>query len=254
MPRSNNGSTDGIVHWASHHGDRDASCRQMSGFLVSPTEPALIVAMGQRSSVPEEFGSDVLWMTDRHGLAGVQRKTISDLVGSSRNGLLGRELTVMAEKLKVKMLVIEGQPKWSRDGVLVDQYARWSIEQQAGVEWWAQNLGIWVTHTRDTAETVTRIDHLAKWVDKEKHGSLLTRPNPPKSEWGRMDDRGTAVHFLSGVPGIGAELAGRLFDHFGRVPLEWGMTYEELLEVPGIGQKKAKVLWGLFQTTLTEAS
>lgn len=227
----------------------------MTGFLVSPTEPALIVAMGTRSPLAEEMGADVVWMTDRHGLAGVQRKTISDLVGSTRNGLLGRELATMTSRLKFSCLVIEGRPNWSRDGQLIDRYAKWSKEQQAGLEFSVQQMGVWVTHTQDTAETVGRVDHLRKWLDKEKHGSLLVRPAPARNEWGKVTDRDTAVHFLSGVPGIGAALAERIFNHFGRVPLTWDVpSVEDLMAVEGIGQKKAKVLWDLFGPRLTASA
>jgi ERCC4-type nuclease len=206
----------------------------------------MLRAMGQVNGMPESFGADVIWMSDRHGLAGVQRKTVSDLIGSVRNGLLGRELSVMVSRLKFSALVIEGQPRWSRDGVLADQYQNWTIEQQAGVEWWAQSQGVWVSWTRDTAETVTRVEHLRRWLDKEKHGSLLQRPNAPRSEWGTVDDRTTAVWLMSGMPGIGTELAGRIFDHFGRLPIGWLVEYDELLGVPGIGPKKAKQLWSVL--------
>lgn len=215
----------------------------MTGFLVSSTEPAMLRAMGSSSTMPEQFGADVIWMSERHGIAGVQRKTIPDLVASVRSGLLGREITQMKEGLKFGCLVIEGQPKWTADGWLHDERLNWSQKQQAGVEWWVQGQGLWVTWTRDTAETVSRVEHLQQYLEKEKHGSLLHRPNPPRNEWGKLSNQSTAVYFLTGVPGIGPDIAARIFEKFGKVPLKWDVTIEELMEVEGVGKVRARQLW-----------
>jgi ERCC4-type nuclease len=43
---------------------------------------------------------------------------------------------------------------------------------------------------------------------------------------------------LQGFDGIGPELAERIVDHFGRVPLSWTVGEGELAKVKGLGKKK----------------
>jgi ERCC4-type nuclease len=49
-----------------------------------------------------------------------------------------------------------------------------------------------------------------------------------------------------GLDKVGPELADRVLDKFGGVPGEWTVTVEELMEVPGIGRKKAEAMMGAF--------
>ena len=64
------------------------------------------------------------------------------------------------------------------------------------------------------------------------------RPGPV-SMWGKADNREWQMHLLQGLPGIGVEMAGRVLDELG-MPLQWSVTEEELLRVPGMGPKKVR--------------
>lgn len=210
-------------------------------YLIAPTEPKEIAALGQTSSMPEMVGADILW-SGRHGLCGVQRKTIPDLIASVRDTRLGKEFEQM-QRLAFRGLVVEGNPQWTRDGDLLDNHSRWTMRQHRGVLMSAQVKGIVVLTTRNHLETLDAVTQMTEWSNKEDQvSSMLYRGNGKGDGWGQLTDRSTAIHFLSGIPGMGVELAARLFDQFGRVPITWSVTREELLEVPGLGPKRVDQL------------
>lgn len=209
----------------------------MKAFLVAPTERPPISSMGATSSIPEAHGVDVFWNSP-HGPCGAQRKATMDLIASVRDGRLGYELAQMVQ-LHQAAVIIEGTPQWGMDGRLVTQFAQWSIRQQHGIEMTVQSRGVWVLHTRNPAETVACVEHLWERTQREeKTTSLLNRPGPPKDGWGKLSNRETAIHFMSGIAGLGVELAGRVYDHFGRAPFGLTCEPEELLNVEGIGKKR----------------
>lgn len=216
----------------------------MTSFLVSPTEPLAIRVVGQVSSVPEMLGADVIWKGNA-GMCGVQRKTVADLIASVRDGRLGKELEQMS-RLSFKALIVEGSPMWTTEGELLDGDVRshWSQKQHRGVLLSAQLKGVVVLGTRSHVETLDAIVQLAEWSERDegRPSSLLNRGNGRPDGWGSLSDRGTAIHFLSGIEGVGPELAARIFDRFGRVPISWDCDSEELASVRGIGKKKLEKL------------
>lgn len=221
---------------------------EVTGCLIAPTERPPITRLGTVSSLPEKLGVDILWETPL-GLAGVQRKTTMDLIASVRDGRLGREFEQM-QQLRVGVLVIEGSPSWDAGGNLQTQHTRWTIKQQWSIECSAQEHGIQVLHTRNAQETCDNVLYLQERHSKERSRltSLLARPSPTKNGWGRLDDKATAVHLLTGFPSIGMELAERIFDHFGGIPIAWTITKQELMEVKGMGKRRADVLWRTMNT------
>jgi ERCC4-type nuclease len=98
---------------------------------------------------------------------------------------------------------------------------------------------MWV---KDMAATITAIEHLDAWAQKVKHTSLTRRSGPAKSSWGSTTVRHLAQHIMQGFPGVGPELAGRIVDKFEGAPLTFSATYEELLEVEGLGKGKADAM------------
>lgn len=205
--------------------------------LTAPTERPPFSQLGPTSSLPEKFGVDVMWST-RHGTAGLQRKEVMDLVASVRDGRLGKELVQMSS-LSAAFLCVEGTPAWDREGNLQSQHTKWTRRQHWGVMLSIQSQGVKVLESRNALETCSLVEYLVEWSDKEERtSSLLARPGPSKNGWGRMDDRGTAIHVLSGLPGISTELATRMYDAFGRAPIGLTVTKEQLLAIDGLGPKR----------------
>jgi len=212
--------------------------------LVSPTEPEKIKQLGKVSPVPEQYGADVLFPT--HGqLAGVQRKTFDDLLASLFDGRLGKEVTQM-KRLGIAVLVIEGRPRWTLDGELMDDNRRFTRNQLRSLLWSvAIGHGVAVEWTDSLDDTVSAIANLRAWAAKKKHLSVARRPGP-SGPWGKATTRDWALHFLQGFNNIGPELAERIIDHFHGVPLTWTVTEKQLMRVPGIGKKRAKDLYEIF--------
>lgn len=212
--------------------------------LISPSEPAQIKALGKVSGVPERFGVDVLIVAQ--GLrTGIQRKKFpDDLMSSLADGRLYSQLPKMAS-LDRSIIIFEGYGKWTLDGELVHNYTRnFSRAQfralQFSIMW---EFGVHSLTVRDIKETCEAMVALESWAQKKDHTSLRTRPGAPKDGWGRRGDRERAQHVLQGFDGVGIETAGRIFDHFGKIPLAWECTIEDLMMVKGIGRPTAEKIW-----------
>jgi ERCC4-type nuclease len=205
--------------------------------IISPTEPPALRALGTVSMRGEEFGADVLWIAQRLKW-GVQRKEIGDFVSSVQDGRLGEQVMKMKE-LDVAVLMIEGRVNWTRDGELVLPWGRFSKKQWCGVLWSCANEGMRIEHTDSVAETVERIGWLESWSRKAKHNSLKGRGNA-SSTWGTAGNRDFQIHLLSGLPGIGHEIASRMVDQFGGSPLGWRVTMDEMMQVKGLGKGRVE--------------
>lgn len=143
------------------------------------------------------------------------------------------------------VLIFEGYGKWTMDGELVHGYTRnftrgQFIALQYSIMW---EFGVHVTQTRDLKETAEALQVLEGWLSKPKHSSLRTRPGAPKDSWGLVGERERAQHILQSFDGVGVEMAGRIYDHFGHVPMKWDCTMEDLMSISGIGKIKAKKIW-----------
>lgn len=219
----------------------------MTQLLISPAERPPITNLGTNSPLPEMVGADVTWQ-GLHGMAGVQRKTVSDMIASVRPApgqepRLGKEVKQMTDSLHYRFLVIEGVPQWDTEGRLMDAHANWTLKNHNGVLLSVQSQGIMCLTSRNQYETCRVIQHLVEWTQKEDHVSSLMARNKPQSDgWGKLTDRMFAVHFMSAIPGIGVELAGRIFDHFGSMPLMLTAHKHELEKVPGLGRRRISEL------------
>lgn len=214
----------------------------MTGVLVSPTEPPAIKALGESSGIAERYGGDVLWGSPVSGLCVVQRKELSDLVASIHDGRLAKEFAQMQEVDGIRALVVEGRPKWTTEGELLDGWTRVNRGQLRGLLWSARAKGVWVDWSDDTSDTVGLVQGLVHWSNKARHESLDRVPGPKGNGWGTVSNEDYAKHLLSALPGVGVELAQRMLDHFGCVPLVWEVTADELQQVEGIGKVKARKL------------
>ena len=222
--------------------------------LISPTDRDLLRLLGTRAMshyLPERYGADVLVAVEGRGKLAVQRKTFpDDLLASLDDGRLARELPLLAQ-VELPILIVEGQPEWTADGRLMQSWAsRWTKLQ-------IRNLlrSVWHTHgvaveqTIDINDTASAVLELETWFRKDIHRSLLARrKSTAKDSWGLGNRRDIARYLLQGFPGVGSTLAEQIFDHFQGIPLRWNCSYEDLLTVYGIGQRRAQVLWETLQS------
>lgn len=190
--------------------------------------------------MPERLGSDIL-LVGKWGMFGIQRKEVKDLVASVRSSdRFSREVGQM-KQCNYGAWIIEGKWNWTQDGqsMAVQNFDR---AQYQGVVFSLLWHGYWVLLSDNPAQTCDIITHLMTWLEKDRHTSLLRRPNPV-SEWGTPDSREWAIHMLQSIEGISYELASRIFDHFEGLPLAWTVTKDDFLEIDGIGPGRVNMLW-----------
>jgi len=81
--------------------------------FVSPAEPSAIRTHFEVSSVCEQHGADFMFSSP-HGMIGVQRKEVRDLVASIRDDRIAREIG-QSRQLAQLVLIVEGDWKWKRN-------------------------------------------------------------------------------------------------------------------------------------------
>lgn len=217
---------------------------------VAPTEPRelretlQLKGSAKVSLLPENYGVDVMW-TAKGKLWGVQRKELHDLIASVYDGRLGREEHQMGN-LHQAVIWIEGEMRYTTAGNLMlnNQQFRgreWTRNQIAGLEYSMMRQGIWLRYSKTCRELTTGILGLYMWTIKEKHSTLATRP-PVKdvSYWGTASSRDFQIHLLTGLPGVGYELAQRMVEAGMLLSLRDEIGMKELMEVEGLGKKKAE--------------
>lgn len=207
--------------------------------LIAPTEPVKLRAIGDTSLLPESFGSDIMFPTPT-GLAGIQRKEISDFIASIRDGRLGKELVQM-QKLSHKYLVLEGRITWTNEGFLMNSRTEWSKGQHYSSLMSVQDSDVAWLATDSLLDTISLVKNMEKWLQKETHSKFLTREKP-KGEWGKASSKDWACWVLQSFEGVSVGRAKAIYDHFNGLPLQWTVTTEELMKVPGIGKKTAEGL------------
>lgn len=217
------------------------------GFLVAPTEPPLIKALGTVSLVPERHGVDIMWPSPTlGGLAGIQRKEWTDLIASVGDGRLMKEVEQMTT-LRYAGLVIEGKPHWTQDGQLKHRYLTYTRDGYRALIRLLQIRGVVVEHSDDETDTIALIEHAAEWLEKKTHLTLSRRPKPGPDRWGKRTNKTWGMHVLQSVDGIGPMQAEAIFDAAGgKVPLQLTMSPEELRAIPGIGPKRVASLVKAF--------
>jgi ERCC4-type nuclease len=171
---------------------------------------------------------------------GCQRKTVSDLLASWQDGRLTREVAQMASRISMPLIIVEGRMQFSNEGELIGKGwgNRVTLQQWRGLQFTLASRGIMVMHTATIADTAELIRQCVAWTSKATHTSVTARPKLVDSAWGQPNNRDWGVYLLQSFDGVGAGLAGDIFDHFGKVPIRWEVTREEMLAVKGMGPKR----------------
>lgn len=224
--------------------------------LVAPTEPPELRAAGTTNLKTETYGADILILPHLSlgaGWIGVQRKTVADLIASVPDGRLGQQVAQMAGTCLMSFVCLEGRPTWTNEGEL---HGQWGMRVTKAA--WDSTLltvrshGIHVVHVANLRGTIEFCRDLEAWAKKPGHTALTGRSGPPKDAWGVRGARAWERHLLQGFQGMGPEIADRIIDKFGGVPLAWTVTAKELMEVPGVGKKRAEGLMKALEHRTTD--
>jgi DNA excision repair protein ERCC-4 len=168
----------------------------------------------------------------------VERKGPTDLAASIKDRRLFEQLARLADAYPSVVLIVEGDPVHMH-------HAAWH-----GALGRALTLGASVLRTADARETAEWIARLYRLEDKPASAPRgTTRVRRPTD-----DDLQTAEDVLRCLPGISTVGAGRLIAHFGSLERVFAARREHLLEVRGIGPKRAQTLDRLFRASTPHAS
>ena len=216
--------------------------------IVSPTEPGDVVELVARetgldfasTALAEYYGADYLLPSTTGGLIGLQRKTVSDLSASVLDGRLAREVARLCD-LDCAALGIDGDLD-AADGL---RHSLPAASLRRAV-WEVQRAGIIVANVRGPWEFAKFAADLFDFASRPRHLVLRRRPTPPglAGTWGEPVKPESWL--LQGLPGVGPELAERILEAFGTLPLRWACTEAELRKVRGVGKARAAQLYAFL--------
>ena len=212
-------------------------------WLVAPTEPPELKALGLVCLNPEEYGADFLTAAPT-GLIAIQRKTFHDLLNSLYDGRLQVELGLLGHpEVAHPFLLVEGRPIFTADGFLLSDQRRFTKSQWTGLVLSSiVESRVPVLITDDLQDTAATLLQSEKWFAKPAHRSLRNRPKQT-DDWGDYTHRQFCLQLLQSFHGVGVDRAEALYQHFeGKLPLQWTVTESELRQIPGVGQVTAKTL------------
>jgi len=176
-------------------------------------------------------------------MVGVERKTLSDLVGSLESGRFsGHQLPGLLASYNTVYLVIEGIGRVSRELVEVRQKGEW---RSLGVSELALDnflntlevmAGVIIRQTNTPQRTAYLIRHLYQWWDKgwDSHKSHLVFYDPRPTL--TITKPGLVRRIAKELPGIGWTRSGPVSKHFGSVREMVLADHQQWEEIEGIGK------------------
>lgn len=218
-------------------------------WIIAGTENELVKYAPEhvRSNLPELHGCDVLiFNTEPSSIIGFQRKEVNDFISSLSDGRLVKEIGQIKSSslLSYSVLILEGNFIWTTEGKLATGYSpQFTKTSLRSIITGIQIQGILFHSSTDIRDTVNLIHNVSTYLSKSDHSSLSRRPKTDlKNSWGRVTNEAFAIHLLQSWPGIGPNTAKAIFNHFGKVPLLWETSMEELQSISGIGKDTARKL------------
>jgi len=217
--------------------------------LLSPSETELAKELGEdaiTSVVPEQRGADIVIFSKNAGFFFQRKGVPGDFISSIEDGRMARATSLLSKQAGFNRLILEGKFKYWPDGKLFISRkvrSRWSEAQIIGILFDIEFVkGIPLTWTSDIEDTARYLRRLVVWAERSTHTGLYTRPSV-KGAWGVPTIEDVQLWLLQGFQGVGVQTASSIVEHFGRVPLSWSCTFNELCEVKGLSHKRAEKMW-----------
>ena len=182
------------------------------------------------------YSADYAFWTVNYKKVGVERKSVSDLMGSLGDRL-SNQLYKQLEYFDFSILLIEGSWKnvYAASVVSRDiQYYQWSTIWNFLRTW--QDRGMTVELTTSEGHTIKRLNELYVYYMKESHAGGLRKGNVSG------DPRLLALQ----CGGIGPKLGLALLEKFGSLKAIANANAEDFEAVNKIGHNKAIVLYSHF--------
>jgi len=166
---------------------------------------------------------------------GVEFKTVPDFVQSILDGRIMEQVRELKRNFERPIVIIEG---------MEDLYSVRNVHPNA-IRGMIANIivsyGIPIVYTKSQVETASLLYIIAKREQEE-----LKKDFMPHGEKRVSDTKWLQEYIVSAFPGIGATLAKPLLAHFKSISKIVNATVKEIMEVEGIGKKKAEELRKIF--------
>lgn len=179
---------------------------------------------------------DYSWESPTLGLVLVERKEVSDLVGSVLSNGLTEQARKIAKVAKLSVLLIEGWITCTYDGSVRTKSRVWRINWN-----YLQNYllglqahGFYTDYSPNQNFTIRRIASLYEWTNKGEHESLRGISIPA--------GHSTQLKMLSCIPGYNIVLSDRMMKKFGTLRNVFNASWQSRCEVSGVGQIKAQII------------
>lgn len=179
---------------------------------------------------------DFVFMSYDSKTVGITRKTISDLI-ASLNGKFSKQLEVMLETFDLNIILREGELRWDNTGRIIT--AR-------GIETYTVNLvrnylrtwqdrGFTLEITANESDTIHRLNQLYAYYQKPYHT-------------GGVPFRSVGDNRVLAFPvGCHGKTALAVLDTFYSLQAIANAEVEQLIDVPGVGIKRAKLIYDHFR-------
>lgn len=159
----------------------------------------------------------------------VERKTVTDLLGSLRTGRLFRQAAKLKSRAERPVLLVEGAGLGAIGSRRLP-YVRGALASLS-VMWYLPVL--WAANREEAAELLVTIGR--QWTRDRRE----TWAPPPGPATRRSDPR---IVFMRCLPGVGPRIARRLLGQFGSVRDVCNARPADLASVRGIGRKRATAI------------
>jgi ERCC4-type nuclease len=166
----------------------------------------------------------------------VERKEIGDYLQSMNNGRRDEQLYDMSYGFPLSYIVVIGSPSKALRGTKMTLEAYISSLVGSSLKRAPDGVGgqVVTVNLENNPQFVLFLKYLD---DKVKKGSFARIPVMQKRSW-KPDE--LLVYVVSSLPGVGAKTANNLLTHFGSVRGVMNASKERLMEVDGVGTKKAE--------------
>jgi ERCC4-type nuclease len=172
----------------------------------------------------------------------VERKEIGDYLRSMNDGRRDEQLYDMSYSFPLSYIVIIGSPSKALNGTRMTLNAY--ISSLVGSSLKRTPEGVRGQVVTVNLESDSAFVLFLKYLDdKVREGNFDRVPVVQKRRWKPEE---LLVYVVSSLPGIGAKTASNLLTHFGSVRGVMNASREQLMEVDGIGAKKAEEIHGVL--------
>jgi len=213
--------------------------------------PDLIDAQGvpnerRELKVGDYFCGDISAEGDYVGIP-VERKEIGDYLRSMNDGRRDEQLYNMSFCFPLSYVVTIGSPSKALRETRMTMNAYVSSLVGSSLKRAPDGVGgqVITVNLEGEHEFVLFLKYLE---EKVKEGSFARVPAMQKRPWKPEE---LLVYVVSSLPGIGAKTANNLLTHFGSVRGVMNATKEQLMEVDGVGHKKAEEIHDVLTMAYT---